>query len=1240
MQQKTKFFFYAGFSDLCRAIEQDKVKTDIREIIEQRILVIDGAMGTMIQRYKLGESDYRGERFRSHPKDLKGNNDLLSVTKPDVICAIHEEYLKAGADIIETNTFNANAFSMADYGLQELVYELNFESANLAKLAAEKYSTPEKPRFVAGSVGPANIALSLSPDVNDPGKRAATFDELASAYEIQICGLIEGGSDLILIETVFDTLNCKAAIYAAHQSFKKTGKTLPLIISVTLSDASGRTLSGQTLDAFYYSVKHAGMFCIGLNCGLGADPMLPYVKELSQLTGAYVHAYPNAGLPNQLGGYDETAAQMAEVIDKYLGEGLINIVGGCCGTTPEHIRILSELVQKYKPHKPAIHEPLLSLSGLESLRVEKELNFVNIGERTNVAGSKKFARLIRERKYEEALSVALEQVEGGAQVIDICMDEAMINGPEAMQDFLNLIASEPAIARVPVMIDSSDWNVIETGLRCVQGKCIVNSISLKEGEDKFIEHAEVLNRFGAAAIVMAFDEHGQATSFERRIEICRRSYEILIKKGFSPEDIIFDPNILAIGTGIEEHDNYAVDFIRTVKWIKENLPYAKVSGGVSNLSFAFRGNETIRRAMHSVFLYHAINAGMDMGIVNPSQLDVYSDIPADLLQHVEDVVLNRRKDACDRLLAFAQGFEKVETKETARNEWRTLSVNERITHSLVSGISDFIAEDVEEARKGFDKSLQVIEGPLMNGMAKVGDLFGSGKMFLPQVIKSARVMKKAVEVLMPYIEAEKEKGQNISAGKVLLATVKGDVHDIGKNIAGVVLACNNYQVIDLGVMVPAEKIIETVRAEKPDIIGLSGLITPSLLEMSNVAELLEEIGCTAPLLIGGATTSDLHTALKIAPKYSAPVVHVKDASLSIGVVSHLMSKTLKGGFIKELRAKYTKLVADYEGKPHEIQVPIAEARKNKTIANWVSQYPAVPKHKGISVLKEFPLNEIRKFIDWNFFLYEWKIKGRYPEILANPEKGEEAEKLIADANAILDRICTEKWFTANGVCGIFPAYSIGDDVVIEKDTDSVVLYFLRSQGSVPSICISDLIADKESGKKDHIGLFAVSCGFGVAEKSKEFSLKGDDYSAIMVQILGNRLAEAFAELLHQKVRNEIWGYTDDSRLSMKEILQGKYQGVRLSPGYPACPDHSEKATIWGLLEAEKNTGIVLTESYMMKPEAAVCGYILADKNSKLFSVGKPGEDQLADYAKRKGVGVEEVRKYIASEVYNVDTKTR
>jgi 5-methyltetrahydrofolate--homocysteine methyltransferase len=1214
--------------------------------LDKRILILDGAMGSMVQQYRLEEKDYRGNRFTGYSHDLKGNIDLLTLTRPDIIRSIHLEYLKAGADIIETNTFSSTAISQADYHLESIVYELNFEAAKIAASAAAEVTAknPLKPRYVAGSIGPTNKTASLSPNVNDPGYRAITFDGLASAYREQIRGLIDGGADVLLLETIFDTLNAKAALFAIRDISVEYGRKLPIMISGTVTDASGRTLSGQTITAFLYSLSHAELLSIGINCALGARDMLPYVAELSAKAPFYVSAHPNAGLPNQFGGYDDTPELMTEQFREYLERGLVNIIGGCCGTTPDHIRAFAELAGTFGPRKVPEISHITYLSGLEPLTISRESNFVNIGERTNVAGSIKFARLIQEEKYEEALAVAREQVEGGAQILDICMDDAMLDAEKCMVRFVNLVMAEPEIAKLPLMIDSSKWSVIEAGLKCVQGKSIVNSISMKEGESVFREQAQKVRQYGAAVVVMAFDEKGQADTFERRTEVCQRAYRILTEEiGFPPENIIFDPNVLAIGTGMEEHNNYAVDYIRTVGWIKQNLPYAKVSGGISNLSFAFRGNNTIREAIHSVFLYYAIKAGLDMGIVNPSMLAVYDELPRDLLELVEDVVLNRRPDATEKLIAFADSVKKQDKKEIKTDEWRNGTVEERISHALVKGIVDFIELDVLEARPLYGRALQIIEGPLMDGMSKVGDLFGEGKMFLPQVVKSARVMKKAVAILQPFIEEEKESnpviGDRQVAGKILLATVKGDVHDIGKSIVGVVLSCNNYEVIDLGVMVPTEKIIETALEKQVDIIGLSGLITPSLEVMSDIAKQMEKRKLNLPLLVGGATTSKIHTAVKIEPHYSSPVIHVKDASKSVSVVSSLLSSTQKDVFTEKIRKEYDDLRKSYLGAKGQISyITLNESRENKLKLAWDNDQIVVPKFTGIKTYNHFPLEDIREYISWVFFFVVWQLRGKYPDILDDPRQGEEARKLFDDANRLLDRIINEKLLTANGVVGIFPANSVGDDIEVYSDVSrsKVLARFvnlrnqeLKSDGA-PNLCLSDFIAPLSSGITDYIGAFAVTAGIGMEKILAEFEAKLDDYQGIMVKALADRLAEAFTELIHLKIRKELWGYVPDENLTLEELLLEKYQGIRPAHGYPACPDHSEKSTLFRLLDAQHHTGISLTESYSMFPAASVSGLIFAHPKSRYFFTGNISFDQMQDYALRKEMPVQTLESLLAS----------
>ncbi len=1218
-------------------------KPDIFSILEQKILVLDGAMGTMIQRFKLTETDFRGVQFVNHPHDLKGNNDILSITQPDKIRSIHEEYLEAGADIISTNTFNSTTISQSDYGMEAYVYEINYASAKVAKEAADKYTHLDvtKPRYVAGSIGPTNKTASMSPEVNDPGFRAISFDQLKEAYLEEVSGLLDGGADLLLVETIFDTLNAKAALFAIEEELESRGISMPVMVSGTITDASGRTLSGQTTEAFLNSLSHVKLLSIGLNCSLGAKEMRPYIAELAHKAPFFVSAHPNAGLPNQFGEYDESPEQMGLNIHDFTQHQFLNIVGGCCGTTPAHIKKIAETVKGMKPRPRPVLVPETKLSGLEALTINKASNFINIGERTNVSGSKKFARLIREEKYDEALMVARTQVENGAQVIDVNMDDAMLDAEKCMVRFLHLVASEPDIARVPVMIDSSKWSVIEAGLKCVQGKAIVNSISLKEGEANFIDQANKVKHYGAAMVVMAFDEKGQADSLERKIEICSRAYKLLTEKvQFNPTDIIFDPNVLAIATGIEEHNNYGVDFINTIKWIKANLPHAKISGGISNLSFSFRGNDYVREAIHSVFLFHAIKEGLDMGIVNAGALVIYDDIPKDLLEKVEDVVLNRRPDATERMIDFAEKVKNQAQKiEVVVDQWRGSVLEERLKYALVKGIADFIEIDIQEAIAKYPKAIEIIEGPLMDGMNVVGDLFGAGKMFLPQVVKSARVMKKAVAELMPVIEAQKAPGSTSSyAGKILLATVKGDVHDIGKNIVSVVLACNNYEIIDMGVMVPTEKILEAAQREKVDIVGLSGLITPSLEEMTNVASEMERLSMTIPLLVGGATTSKIHTAVKILPSYSGAVMHVKDASKSVSVVSNLLSKD-RDAFIAASRKEYDDLRNSYaDSKGKQAYISLEEARKNKFKIDWKSEPVVKPAQIGLKVVKDYPIGEIREYISWIFFFIVWQLKGKYPDILKDPKQGEEAQKLFADANRMLDEIVGNKLLTANGVYGIMPANAVGDDIEVYADESrSQVIYkfcnlrnqVLKEDGDA-NLCLSDFVAPKESGIADYLGVFALTAGIGIEKLIAKFEKDHDDYNSIMVKALADRLAEAFTELVHEKVRKEFWGYAKDETLDLDSMILEKYQGIRPAHGYPACPDHSEKRTLFNLLQGEQNTGITLTESYSMYPAASVSGLMFAHKRAKYFFVDKVSRDQVEDYAHRKGVSVQQVEKWIAS----------
>jgi 5-methyltetrahydrofolate--homocysteine methyltransferase len=1214
---------------------------DIRKELEKRVLIIDGAMGTMIQRYKLEENDYRGGRFKDWKHDLKGNNDLLVLTQPQIIYEIHKAYLEAGADIIETNTFNAQKVSLADYQMQSLAYEMNLEAAKIAKKAADEFNVqqPARPRFVAGAIGPTNRTASLSPDVNDPGFRGVTFDELVDAYLEQCKGLVDGGVDLFLIETIFDTLNAKAALFAVQTLEEQTGKRLPVMVSGTITDASGRTLSGQTTEAFLNSVSHVDLLSVGLNCALGAEQMRPFLEELATKAPFYVSCYPNAGLPNQFGEYDETPEQMGEKIRDFLNSGFINIVGGCCGTTPSHIKRIAEIANGTNPRPVPYRDHVMKLSGLEPVTLRPESNFMNVGERTNVTGSRKFAKLIIDKKYDEALAIARDQVEGGAQVIDINMDEGMLDSEAAMVRFLNLVAAEPDIARVPIMLDSSKFHVIEAGLKCVQGKAIVNSISLKEGEEAFVRQAKTVLKYGAAVIVMAFDENGQADTYERRIEICKRAYDILVNKvGFPPEDIIFDPNIFPVATGMEEHRKNALDFFNATKWIKEHLPYAKVSGGVSNVSFSFRGNDTVREAIHSAFLFHAIRNGMDMGIVNPGQLQVYDDIPKELLDLVEDVLLDRRDDATERLITYAEKIKGDGTSKKAEKdeEWRKGTVQQRLTHALVKGITDYIETDTEEARQQFPKSLHVIEGPLMDGMNVVGDLFGAGKMFLPQVVKSARVMKKAVAYLTPFLEAEKVAGEGKSAGKVVLATVKGDVHDIGKNIVGVVLACNNFEIVDLGVMVPADKILEAAKKENADIIGLSGLITPSLDEMVHVAKEMERTGMKMPLLIGGATTSKVHTAVKIAPHYKSPVVHVNDASRSVPVVQSLISKEGREVLMKEVSAEYERVrEQNARAQGQNKLITLGEARKNKFSIDWSAEQFTAPSVNGTKVFENYPLEEIVPYIDWTPFFHSWELKGSYPRILEDKERGTEAKKLFADAQLMLKKIVDEKWLQAKAVIGFWPANTVNDDEMElysdeSRKTVAAKLQGVRQQTEKPkghyNVSIADFLATK--GHADHIGAFAVCTGYGVDERVAQFEKDHDDYSGIMLKALADRLAEAFAELMHKRVRKEFWGYAKDENLSNEELIKETYAGIRPAPGYPAQPDHTEKDTLFRLLDAEKQIGLHLTESKAMVPTAAVSGLYFSNRNAHYFGTGKIAKDQVEDYARRKGMSFEEAEKWL------------
>ncbi|HKU62447.1 MAG TPA: methionine synthase [Gemmatimonadales bacterium] len=1224
----------------------------LEPLLARRILVLDGAMGTMIQGYGLGEREYRGERFLDWPRDLKGNSDLLCLTQPRVIREIHGAYLEAGADIIETNSFTSNYPSQADYGLEALVYELNRAAAALAREAADDFERrdPDTPRFVAGALGPTNRTASISPDVNDPSSRNISFDELAETYADAARGLLDGGADLLLIETIFDTLNAKAAIFGIETVFERVGQRVPVMISGTITDASGRTLSGQTTEAFWHSVAHARPLSVGLNCALGARQLRQYIQDLSRVAPIYVSAYPNAGLPNEFGEYDESAELMSGVIREFAEQGLVNLVGGCCGTTPTHIRAIAEAVRELPPRQPPAVAPRTRLSGLEPLSIGPDSLFVNVGERTNVTGSRQFARLVLAGNYEGALEVARQQVENGAQVIDVNMDEGMLDSERAMTTFLRLAASEPGISRVPVMIDSSKWSVLEAGLKCIQGKGVVNSISLKEGEEEFVRQATLVRRYGAAVVVMAFDEQGQADTVERKVAIAARCYRILTERvGFPPEDVIVDPNIFAIGTGIEEHSGYAVAYIEAARRIKATLPHALVSGGVSNVSFSFRGNDAVREAIHAVFLYHAIAAGMDMGIVNAGQLAVYDDIPPDLLQRVEDVVLNRRPDATDRLLEIADTVKGQASGREADLAWRNDPVAKRLSHSLVEGITEYIVVDTEEARLQAAHPIEVIEGPLMDGMNVVGDLFGAGKMFLPQVVKSARVMKKAVAHLIPFLEAERERGTAAkSNGKVLLATVKGDVHDIGKNIVGVVLQCNNYEVIDLGVMVPAARILETARQEGVDLIGLSGLITPSLEEMRFVAGELDRSGLGVPLLIGGATTSRVHTAVKIAPEYRGPTVHVLDASRAVGVAGSLLSPGLRDEFTAGVAAEYQKIRRERAGRRSaESRQPIAAARANRLVPDWSRTAP-VPCFTGVRSFDDYPLAELVERIDWTPFFQTWELAGHYPAILEDPDKGPAARSLFADASALLDRIVRERLLRARGVIGFFPAASVGDDIEVYRHPDRReqlgVIHTLRQQmakqAGRPNLALADFVAPADAGVTDWIGGFAVTAGHGLEELVAQFQAAQDDYSAILAKALADRLAEAFAERLHERVRREFWGYTPEETLENEDLIRERYQGIRPAPGYPACPDHTEKATLFALLGAEDRAGIHLTESYAMLPGAAVSGYYFWRPEAQYFGVGKIDRDQVEDYARRKGMDLAAAERWLAPNLgYEADGRT-
>lgn len=1204
---------------------------------KKRILLLDGGMGTMIQSYQLGEADYRGQRFQDFPHSLKGNNDLLCLTQPDIITDIHRAYLNAGADFIETNSFNSTAIALTDYAMQDLAYEFNFAAAQLARLATDEITarTPDKPRFVIGILGPTNRTASLSPDVNDPGFRNITFDHLVSAYEEAVSGLVAGGVHALMIETIFDTLNCKAAIVAIENYFATHNLRLPLLISGTITDASGRTLSGQTTQAFWHSVRHAKPFSIGLNCALGAEALRPYAQELANIADAYLSLHPNAGLPNAFGEYDETPEQMAKVIAEFAQAGLINIVGGCCGTTPQHIKALAEVVASFPPRTLPTLNKACRLSGLEPLTIDAQSLFVNVGERTNVTGSLRFAELIRNEDYTAALDVARNQVINGAQIIDINMDEGMLDAEAAMVKFLNLIASEPEIARVPIMIDSSKWSVIVAGLKCVQGKSIVNSISLKDGEAAFLDKAKHAQRYGAAVIVMAFDEQGQADTEERKYAICKRSYDLLVAAGFAAEDIIFDPNIFAIATGIEEHNRYGLDFINATRRIKQNLPHALISGGVSNVSFSFRGNNAIREAIHAVFLFHAIQAGMDMGIVNAGSLAIYADIPNDVLQLIEDVLFNRRPDATEGLLKIAnsvKGQAKIQTEDLS---WREKAVSERLSHALVNGINQFIIEDTEIARLELGNPLRVIEGPLMDGMNIVGDLFGAGKMFLPQVVKSARVMKQAVAYLEPYLNAGQTTIQ--AKGKILLATVKGDVHDIGKNIVGVVLRCNSYEIIDLGVMTPCEKILETARKENIDIIGLSGLITPSLDEMIHVAKEMERQQFSIPLLIGGATTSRAHTALKIEPHYTGPTVHVVDASRAVGVASQLLSAEHRDSFIEKTRKDYVVLRDLHKNKKSENElISLEQARQNKFQTDWSQHKTHSPTFLGTKSFRDYPLENLVDYIDWTPFFHTWELSASYPAIFADEVIGASAKTLFAEAQTMLQDIVQKKWLRANAIIGFFPANSVGDDIEIyaDENRDRIIARFhmLRQQTRKPAakanLCLADFIAPKSSGLRDYLGGFAVTAGIDIETQLQVFELEHDDYNAIMLKALADRLAESFTEHLHQRVRKEFWRYASEENLSNNELIAEKYRGIRPAPGYPACPDHTEKPTLFKLLNATQETGIKLTENFAMLPASSVSGFYFSHPESRYFGVGKMADDQIMDYAARKNMDATLLKRWL------------
>ena len=1223
-----------------------ELKNTFVKDLEERILILDGAMGTMIQNYKLSEADYRGEELKNHPSDLKGNNDLLNLSRPQIIVDIHTAYLEAGADIIETNTFSGTTISQADYDLEDYVYRINFEGARLARRAVDEFcaKNPGIRKYVAGAIGPTNRTASISPDVNNPGYRAMYFDDFKKAYREQIQGLVDGGSDILLIETVFDTLNCKAALYAAEEFFADNNVILPIIVSGTITDASGRTLSGQTVEAFYTSINRPVLTAVGLNCALGAQEMRQHIQTLSRISSCYVSAYPNAGLPNEFGEYDQSPEEMAAHIRSFVASGFVNIIGGCCGTTPAHIAAMAAGAKGVVPRKPGAPAGETHLAGLELLRINENTNFVNIGERTNVTGSKKFARLIKADNYSEALSVALQQVENGAQIIDVNMDEAMLDSKAAMKTFLNLMAAEPDISRVPVMIDSSKFSVIEEGLKCIQGKAVVNSISLKEGEEEFLRQATIVRHYGAAVVVIAFDESGQADSKERKVEICERAYRLLIAKvGFNPYDIIFDPNIFAIGTGIEEHANYAMDFIEACCEIKQRCPGVKISGGVSNLSFSFRGNDRIREAMHSAFLYHAIKAGMDMGIVNAGMIEVYDQIPADLLEMIEDLIFNRKPDATEKLINYGEKNSGKVMRESVEETWRQNGVEERLIYSLVKGNDSYIQEDTLEALALRGNALDVIEGPLMEGMNRVGDLFGSGKMFLPQVVKSARVMKKSVAVLQPYLEKEKAASvDNQKKGKVLLATVKGDVHDIGKNIVGIVLACNNYDIIDLGVMVPAQKILDTAIAENVDIIGLSGLITPSLEEMALVAREMQERGMLLPLLIGGATTSRIHTAVKIAPEYPyGAVIHITDASKSVFSIGNLLNSNQdkKRDYVAEIHREYTELAVQRASRQSAKEyISLEEARSNKFLIDWKASKIDKPNNIGIKYFDNLSIAQLKEYIDWTPFFQSWQLAGRYPEILNDEVVGEQARRLFDDAQDFLEQMEAENLVVCKAAIGIFPANSSGDDIILYKDESREetleVIHHLRQQNrkanGLANYCLSDFVAPVESVRVDYLGGFVVTAGIGLEERAKAYEAEHDDYSAILLKSLGDRLAEATAEFMHKYLRTEYWAYAPDENLDNTALIKEKYRGIRPAPGYPACPEHSEKEILFRLLDAEARLGVRLTESYAMWPASSVSGWYFAHPDSRYFGLGNIGEDQLEDYCRRTGRKVEEIRRNLVN----------